>query len=164
MSPEINIDTKSSLKNKIFYSIFFLLLAGSIIVTYVKIVVNKDYQIVAETSCDPATEQCFVWECSVEIDGECSEDPEENIWIYKIVNKKASTIVACEATEEKLGCDGELSCTENEEDCSYEYCSEESISDGIRCSTDSDILKEEVEPETDNLIEDLDTLEVPPVL
>jgi hypothetical protein len=135
----MNSDTKSSLKNKIFYSIFFLLLAGSIVATYVKIVVNKNYQIVAETSCDPATEQCFVWNCDVEIDGECSDNPEENIWIYKIVNKKAATIAVCEASAEKLGCDGELSCTEGEKDCSYKYCDEESVSDGIRCSTFSDV-------------------------
>lgn len=160
MSPETNIDTKSSLKNKIFYLIFFLLLAGSIIATYVRIVVNKDYLIVAETSCDPATEQCFVWECNIEIDGECSDIPEENIWIYKVVSKKAYEIAKCESTEERLGCDGELSCTENEADCSYEYCNEKSTPDGIRCSNESDIPKEE----TDSLIEDLDTLEVPPTL
>lgn len=142
------------LKIKFCCLFFFILLIGSIVFTYIRIVVQKDYIIVAETSCDPATEQCFVWECDIEIDGECSDDPEENIWIYKIVSKKAATIAACEASEEKLGCDEELSCTEGEEDCLYQYCDEESTSDGIRCSTDSDIFVEEEIIEGEDLVED----------
>jgi hypothetical protein len=144
METETKLDTKSSLKNAIFYTIFFLLLIGSIVVTYVKIVVNKNYQIVAETSCDPVNEKCFVWECDIEIDGECSDVAEENVFIYKIINKKASSIALCEASDEKLGCNEELTCTEGEENCSYEYCNEESLTDGIRCSDESDVQQEQV--------------------
>lgn len=150
MSSEIDIEAKTSLKNKIFYSVFVLLLIGSVIATFVRIVIMKDYIIVAESSCDPATEKCFVWECNTKIDGECSDNPEENIWYYKIVNKKAYEIVKCEATEEKLGCNEELSCTEGEVSCSYEYCDEENLGEEIRCSKESDMTIYEEDTSIDN--------------
>ena len=39
--------------NRIFYIVFALLIIGSVGFTFYRIVILKDYQIVAETSCDP---------------------------------------------------------------------------------------------------------------
>lgn len=97
--------------NKIFYIILGLLILGSVAATFYKIVILKNYQIVAETSCDPVSEKCFVY--TDEASGEVS--------YYKVISKKAANIALCEATTEKIGCTEELTCLENEEGCSYTY-------------------------------------------
>ena len=107
--------------NKIFYTILILLILASVGVTFWRIVIEKDYQIVAEVSCDPATESCFHYEgviCDDPADLECEA---EDAYDYKMISKKAATIYACEQTEEKDGCTEELSCLEGEEDCEYTY-------------------------------------------
>jgi len=121
------------LGNKIFYIILALLIVGSVGVTFYKIVILKNYQIVAEVSCDPSVEQCFVYECDPTIE-ECSANPEENISYYKSISKKAATIYACEQTEKKLGCNEELSCTEGEADCAYIFCNPDQLLEGEICS------------------------------
>ncbi len=110
--------------NKIFYTILALLILGSVGVTFYKIVIQKNYQIVAEASCDPETEKCFSY-----IDEESGE-----VSYYKLISKNAADIYACEQTEEKLGCNEELSCLENEENCSYTYCDPENLEEGEMCS------------------------------
>ena len=127
-------EQKSNKGNKIFYIILALLIFGSVGVTYYKIVILKNYQIVSQVSCDPATEKCFVYECTPEVDGVCSDIPEENISYYKNISKKAQTIFLCEQTTEKIGCNEELSCTEGEADCSYTYCNQSELVEGEKCS------------------------------
>lgn len=144
-------DRKTVIANRIFYIILALLLIGSVVTTFVKIVIMKNYQIVAETSCDPAVEACYAY-----------EDEETELYFYKLISKKASDIVACEATEEKLGCDEELSCTEGEENCSYTYCDPENLEEGQMCAEEGATLsaeetKESVEP---NVTDDAETSNV----
>lgn len=118
------IDKKTRLINRIFYTVLILLILGSVGFTYWRIVVQKDYQIEAEVSCDPAVESCFHYEpepCSMD-DYDCLSLPPEEAYDYKMISKKAATIYACEQTEEKLGCDEELSCVEDEENCFYTTC------------------------------------------
>ncbi|MFA5888846.1 MAG: hypothetical protein WCW47_00330 [Candidatus Paceibacterota bacterium] len=115
------VDKKTVILNRIFYFVLFTIIAISVILTFIKIVINKDYIITAEVSCEPTTEQCFMWECDPEVDDVCSDNSEENISYYKIINKKASDIAKCEATIEKIGCGEELSCVEEETSCFYTY-------------------------------------------
>ena len=118
--------------NKIFYSILALLILGSIGVTFWKIVIQKDYQIIAEVSCDPATESCFRYEpepCAAD-DSACV--PEE-AYDYKMISKKAATIYTCEQTEEKAGCSEELACLDNETDCTYTFCDQQELEEGEAC-------------------------------
>lgn len=129
-----NQTISENIGERIFYIVLGLLIAVSIGATYYRIVILKDYQIVAQVSCDPTQERCFVYECDPEIDGECSEIPEENISYYKNISKKAANIYACENTSEKLGCGEELSCTAWEFDCSYTYCDPSQLLEGERCS------------------------------
>lgn len=117
--------------NKIFYIILFLFIVGSVGVTYYKIVILKNYQIVAQVSCDPTYEKCFVSECDPATDETCSVDSSIT---YKNISKKAATIYVCENTVEKVGCNEELSCTEGEKDCSYTFCDPTQLSDGEMCS------------------------------
>ena len=118
------IEKKSSLGNKIFYTILILLIIASVGVTFWRIVIVKDYQIEAEVSCDPAVESCFYYqpvECDL-MDYECLSQTPEEAYDYKMISKNAGIIYACEQTEEKLGCSEELSCLENEPKCSYTLC------------------------------------------
>ena len=84
--------------------------------------IQKDYQIVAEVSCDPSAESCFYYEGVTYDDPTDTECVPEEAYDYKMISKKAATIYACEQTEEKLGCDEELACVESEANCDYTYC------------------------------------------
>ena len=128
------IEQKSKTANIIFYTILALLILASVGVTFYKIVILKDYQIVAEVSCDPTTEKCFVYECNPDDDDACSQNPEERISYYKKISKKANTIYLCEKTEEKIGCGEELYCVDNEQDCSYTVCDSNNLGEGEKCS------------------------------
>ena len=128
------IENKSKIGNSFFYIILVLLILGSMGATFYKIVWQKNYQIVAETSCDPQTEQgCYVWICDPANDETCPVDEVDRVSYYKIVSKKALQISLCEATEEKIGCSEELSCTDGEENCSYIYCNPDSLAEGENC-------------------------------
>lgn len=118
------VDKKSLNANRIFYIILALLILGSIAATFVRIVVLKDYQIVAETSCDTTIEKCFSY----------TDEESGEISYYKLISKKAASIIACEATEEKDGCNEELTCTEGEISCSYTYCDSENLAEGEVCA------------------------------
>jgi hypothetical protein len=135
---------KSMVGNRIFYIILILLILGSVGVTFYKIVWQKDYQIEAETSCDPVIESCFHYEGVICDSGDTECVPEE-AYDYKMISKSATNIYACEQTDEKLGCDEELSCTDEEVDCSYTFCDPESLGDGESCS---ETPVEEISPES----------------
>lgn len=130
--------------NKIFYTILILLIILSVGFTFWRIVIQKDYQIIAEVSCEPALESCFYYEgvsCDDPADFECV--PEE-AYAYKIISKKAANIYACEQTEEKLDCTKELSCLEGEEDCEYTLCDPEA--DEV-CAVPEEVVEEVLETE-----------------
>lgn len=118
--------------NIIFYTLLALLLAVSIGFTYYKIVILKNYQIVAQVFCDPATEKCFKTICDLATDNTCSATSSPTY--YKNISKKASTIYACESTAEKIGCKDELICTVGESDCSYTFCNPLKLASGEECS------------------------------
>ncbi|MFZ2038771.1 MAG: hypothetical protein WAV11_02445 [Minisyncoccia bacterium] len=132
--------------NKIFFFVFFLLILGSIAFTFYRIYIRLDYQIVAETSCDPQIEiegACFVRDEEIIITTpEGVEETTTETSYYKIINKTASHIAACEKTEDKLGCNEELSCLENENDCSYEYCTDDNVPEEESCYS-NEIINEE---------------------
>lgn len=118
--------------NVIFFVIFFLLIFASIAVTFNKFVIKKDYQIIAEVSCNPQVERCFVYECDSEIE-ECTGNPEEDVSYYKYVSKNAGTIYSCERTRQKIGCNEELSCLRGEAKCFYTYCDSNNLQEGEKC-------------------------------
>jgi hypothetical protein len=124
-------------KNKIFWTIFILLIVGSVVATYLRIYVWKDYQIVAQTSCNPQTEEsCFVQKTDTATTTESGEEATATeISYYKLISKKAANVYACEQTTEKMDCNEELTCLENEANCSYEYCTsdQEDPENGVSC-------------------------------
>ncbi|EKE15791.1 MAG: hypothetical protein ACD_11C00105G0016 [uncultured bacterium] len=115
-------------KSKIFFAVFFLLIAASVAATYYRIMIKKDYVIEAQTDCDPYAEECFVWECDPESDVEgeaCVEDPEENIWYFKVVRRNASQIPLCDPNTDET-CDP-WTCEAGEADCEDMFCSEDQL-------------------------------------
>ena len=129
-----SLEQKSDIGNKIFYIVLILLVVGAVGVTFYKIVILKNYQIVAQVSCNPKTEKCFVTTCDPSTDDSCSKNPDEQTTYYKNISKKAATISACEATAEKIGCKDELSCITGEANCSYTYCDPNNLGEGEECS------------------------------
>jgi len=123
--------------NKIFYIILSLLIVGSIGITFLKIVILKNYQIIDQVSCDPKIEKCFMSECDPASDDTCPVDPAQRISYYKKISKNAGVIYACGNTAEKIGCEGELSCTVGEQKCSYMYCDQNNLEDGEKCAEQS---------------------------
>lgn len=132
-------------KTKIFFLIIFCTLLGAAGVSFAKFYIAKDYFVKTEVECDPESEgPCFVWECDPETE-ECAEDPEENIWIYKYINKKANRIAICGQDSEE--CE-EPSCFPGEK-CEYLYCTEDNMEDWEEC-LDEDAYLEEMELEVED--------------
>jgi hypothetical protein len=109
------------LSKKIFSAALVVFLAISMIIvvaaSYVKYVINQDYYLYAQVSCDPVTEDCFTRSC--DIDGNCSEEGLSTY--YKVIYKKAFDVPYCNPYSE-LGCE-ELTCSLNE-DCKVITCSQ----------------------------------------
>ena len=130
-----NTEEKSKVGNRIFYIVLTLLILGSIGMAFYKIIIVKNFQIETETSCDPKIESCFHRE-AITCDGTDPTCEPADASDYKLISKNAGDIYACEQTEEKLGCGEELSCTENELDCSYTFCTVDNVPEGESCSAD----------------------------
>ncbi len=131
---ETNMDKKS----KIFFLVFFLLIAIVTVITYMKYFVAKDYYITAQADCDPATEVCFAHTCDPEIDGECPEDEADRVSYYKLVNKRANLIPLCDPNEEDCNA---LECLEGM-DCQVTYCDEDNVPEGEECNDPEKYLEE----------------------
>lgn len=129
-------------KTKIFFAIFFLLIAGSVALTYYRIMVKKDYIVENQIDCDPAAETCFIWECDPESDVEgeaCTGDPEADIWYYKIAYRNAGMIPLCDPNVDET-CDP-WTCQERETDCGETLCDESNKEElGAECSDPEEYL------------------------
>lgn len=126
-------ENKSKTGDRVFYTILILLILGSVGATFYKIVWQKDYQIVAEVSCDPTIESCFHYE-GVVCEASNLDCVSEDAYDYKLISKSAASIYTCEQTEEKLDCGTELSCLEDEKNCEYTYCDSAELSEGEACA------------------------------
>lgn len=140
-------------KSKILFTILALMIAVSASVTYYKIMIQRDYQIVAQISCDPATESCFTHTCDPEYE-ECSDVPEENISYYKLINKNAANISICDSGKGEE-C-AELKCEEDEANCEITLCSEETAEDDP-CTNPEEYAKMQQQEEEELSTEDQPT-------
>ena len=122
-------------KSKIFFLVFFLLIAVAVGATYWRIMVKRDYVVSAQTDCDPYTESCFIWECdpASTVEGEaCTGDAEKDIWYYQLAERNAANIPLCDPNDET--CDP-WTCGEGEKDCSTTFCDETTkVEQGVECS------------------------------
>ncbi|MEI8096596.1 MAG: hypothetical protein WCG73_00605 [Candidatus Moraniibacteriota bacterium] len=120
-------------KSRIFFLVFFLLILSSVVVTYCKIVILRDYMIVADATCDPYTERCFVAECD-STTTTCTGDPAQDTSYFKRISRNAQNIPLCDPAAE--GCDA-LVCPSYETDCSYTLCDPTTAKDGEICNDPS---------------------------
>jgi hypothetical protein len=106
-----------------------------------KFYVFQDYLIYAETECDPSIESCFVYECDSTLE-ECTGNPEEDIYYYKLITKKASYIPVCDPNEEECEV---LTCQPGEEGCEETSCTSELADEQeVYCSAPEDFTQEEM--------------------
>lgn len=148
MDKKIQSNQKQNLSGKIFFLVFFLLIVGSVALTYYRIMVKRDYIISAQIDCDPAKEACFVSECDPESDSECADTPEdERTTYYKTIKKNAKNIPLCDA--QKNECPEQLSCEPGEEECEEELCDESNVPEGESCNDPEQYLAENPPEECD---------------
>ena len=114
--------------------LFYLLLAtvvAAIAFTYYRVAVRHDYIVAVEIDCDPIAESCFVYECDPAEDETCSDDPDERIYYYKIINKNARNIPVCQSDD---GDCPALFCAAGEADCEVIFCDADTVGEGEACS------------------------------
>ncbi len=134
---------KIDIKNSLILIIVIGALLWSIWYAYNRFYIEKDYLILQSVSCDPETENCFVWQCDPATE-ECSANEEENIDYYKYIEKPAANISECENPDE---CE-EISCEPSEEDCVITTCTPDSaLEEGVQCSNDLPAPEESQEEE-----------------
>lgn len=124
--------------SKIFFLVFFLVLAGSIFLTYYRYMIVRDYVIEAQVGCDPMTESCFVYVCDPESGEECTGDPEQDTSYYKLLHRNAKNIPLCDPTE--ADCLVAV-CLPGEADCQVTLCDPTSEEENM-CSDPETYRKE----------------------
>lgn len=139
-------------KSKIFFVVFFFLIATSIGATYYRYFILRDYMITAQAECDPYTEACFIWSCDPDTEGECTGDPEEDIAYYKNISRNARNIPLCNPADED--CEA-LVCPSGEADCTLTLCDADTVTEGVTCN--DPVAYTLLHPEEDILEEELDT-------
>lgn len=104
---------------------FFLVLIGIIGYRFDQYFVRHNYLVDADVPCNPATERCFVADCTPENDLGCDTSP------YKKVEIRASNAPTCleEHTCSSFQCAGPA--------CTVTYCSDDALSDGEVCTPKS---------------------------
>jgi len=148
--PEIKINRKS----KILFAVIAILIVGSVIATYWRYMVQRDYIVQAQIDCDPEMENCFIWECDPESTEEgyaCTGDPEEDIWYYKIIRRNAKNIPLCDPNNEECAA---LVCEPGELECSEELCTAENVPEGETCNDPEQYLLENPPEEESECEED----------
>ena len=108
-------------KSKILFFVFGSIVIASFTISFMRYIVFQDYLVEMSIDCDPSRESCFVYECDP-VEEECSEDPEEDIWYYKILEKKAYAFPECFSHGE---CYEEIMCLPEERNCSVILCNPE---------------------------------------
>ncbi|EKE11739.1 MAG: hypothetical protein ACD_15C00031G0009 [uncultured bacterium] len=138
---EAVIKMDQSRSSKIFLAVFFLIIIFSLGLSYWRIVVMRNYNVLASVDCDPYEERCFVHVCDPDpnVDGECTGDLEEDTWYTKNLNRKAYNIPECSPEEEECKA---LECEAGEENCFYELCGEANVPEGDTCNDPEQYAKD----------------------
>ena len=83
-------------KIKLLFILTAIAIFGAIAYSFYETVIAKETIVLSGATCDPETEgPCYIWVCEPSWWDECSGDPEEDIWTYKMVQKKAADMPAC---------------------------------------------------------------------
>lgn len=129
-------------KSKILFLVFSVVLVSSVLATYYRYIVMKDYIIEAQVNCDPMVEACFVLVCDPENGEECTGNPEEDTSYYKILHRNAKYIPLCDPQAADCLV---ASCQSAEEDCSVTFC--DASMEDVVCSDPDTYMQEHSVPE-----------------
>lgn len=91
---------------------------------YQQYVFERNFTLQVNGPCDPATNTCFISDCSPEVDPACDTTPYEKILVT------ANEAPACleEHTCTDFSCEGKTG-------CEIAYCDADSVEGGEQCST-----------------------------
>jgi hypothetical protein len=140
-------------KSKILFIIFFAAIFISVIFTFYRIFILKDYYIRMEMSCDPAEEKCFVRTCDPDSDSECPADVNERTDYYKIIEKKAIAIPDCKSENNECP---EINCI-GDSDCLEILCDKDTVIEGETCNDPENYIKQFQEENTSEDICNIDS-------
>lgn len=141
-------------KTKILYWVSIASFAIGVLVSFYFFVLKGDFYVSASAPCDPETESCYYWVCEPDYWFDCTGDPEEDIYIYKMIRKKEADFEACDPVLEQEGFFSELideqecpapTC-EAGENCEVIYCDPSDPTEAEECYSSDlyDSLVEEV--------------------
>lgn len=155
MEEDVIVEMDKSRSSRIFLAVFFLAIFLSLAGSYWRIVIARNYNIIAGADCDPYEERCFVHICNPDplVDAECTGDPEEDTWYTKNLHRKAYNVPECDPNDENCTA---LVCSEGEKNCFYELCGEANVPEGDNCNDpekytlDNPIEEEAAECEEDD--------------
>lgn len=116
-------------KNNIFTVGISIVILGAVCISFYKYLVLKDYQITAQISCNPKTEDCFVDFCDIAEDPTCPADTQEATSYYKVIQKKASRMPSCDPASDLCVVD-----CRNDNMCNVILCSNETQEFGDTCA------------------------------
>lgn len=140
---EIIIDTKS----KIFFAVFFCIIASMVGATYYRFIYAENYPVEARVQCDPTREACFIHVCDpTERLANCTGDLKKDTIYYKAAHRVAKNIFLCDYKDEN--CDA-LVCRENEVGCKVALCDESALADSGDTCNDPEAYTASLETESD---------------
>ena len=116
-------------KNILIYTIGSLLILVAL-ASFYRFMVQGDYIVSYEGSCDPATESCFI-ECE---DEECSAE----YYTTKVYRPRAELFEICGTHGLMDGCEAADTCENASDECRVVYC--DPVVDGDSCETITDNL------------------------
>lgn len=116
-------------KRSVYFSLFILVAVSAVIgFKYKQFFLDKDFVLIANIPCDPAIESCFRVIC----DGECDDSMHivnSDGSPYKKVTMHASYAPECLESENCT----DFTCPAEDETCTIDTCSEETIEEGEEC-------------------------------
>jgi hypothetical protein len=110
---------------KLYLIIVGIILIGSILATFIRIVILKNYTIESQIGCDPYMQNCFVWRCdpaAIVEEEKCTGDPKKDIQYYALVKRIATNIPLCDPDRDE-DCLPML-CGKSEKKCESIFCVE----------------------------------------
>lgn len=136
-------------QSKILFAVFTFIVIGSLLSSYNRYLVNHEYIVDTQVSCDPMTESCFVSLCDPEVDETCTGDPAEDTTYYKLLHRNAKYISLCDPN--KTVCET-LICPPGEPECVVTLCNPD-ISE-VECSDPETYMEMQQSQAEDDASED----------
>lgn len=134
---------------------------------YKAYVMDRDYQVLTLTACDPEQQSCFALLCDEESENYnedlCRQTESGEKRYFSFIRKKAQSIESCDARHEQCS---ELQCAKNEPGCEMITCDDQALAqygdESIGCTPEV-IMPVETVPKEENVevVEPAPVVEIP---